>query len=153
AVALHPGADQVDTRPRHVVDAARLRGVPRLDAGDPGEELSAVAAAGPVAERPRLEQRDAPLRDAAREVPRRRGAGGPAGDHRDVDGAAAVERGQRLARRRLVEPAGAVLVQPVYACGRVATHPGSSVTPQSSRVRLCLKDLYQQDIVEMIERE
>jgi len=27
------------------------------------------------------------------------------------------------------------------------------VTPQSSRVRLCLKDLYQQDIVEMIERE
>ena len=27
------------------------------------------------------------------------------------------------------------------------------MTPQSSRVRLCLKDLYQQDIVEMIERE
>src|SRR5262249_54247472 len=36
---------------------------------------------------------------------------------------------------------------------RVAKHPGSSVTPQSSRRRLCLKDLYQQDIVEMIERE
>jgi len=35
----------------------------------------------------------------------------------------------------------------------VAKHPGSSVPPQSSRVRLCLKDLYQQDIVEMIERE
>jgi hypothetical protein len=40
-----------------------------------------------------------------------------------------------------------------YACPRVAKQPGPSVTPPSSHVRLCLKDLYQQDIVEMIERE
>src|SRR5262249_19554283 len=42
-VALDPRGDEVDTRARHVVDAARGLGVLGLDAGDPGEELAAVA--------------------------------------------------------------------------------------------------------------
>src|SRR5262249_49561399 len=92
-----------------------------LDAGDPGEELAAVAPARAVAEAPRLEQRDASLGEACGEVPRRRHAGESPADHRDVGGRIAIEPGERLAGRRLVDPAGAVPGEPL-ALGRAALH-------------------------------
>ena len=150
---------QVDARARRAVDAADVFGRLGLDAVDPVQHLAAIAPARALAEHPRLEQRHAEIRPALAQVPRGRDPGQPSADDGHVDAAAAREGRRRARRLALRHPDRAVLV------GSLVGHPGNLlmldvgtpggglVTLLGRRVHLCLKDLYAQDVVEMIERE
>src|SRR4030095_11642193 len=94
AIALDEIGDEIDTAPRHSVDAARAFGLVDVDPVDPVERLASVAPAGAVRQRARLEQDDAPVGKALTEMPRGRNTGESPADDCDVGDLSATQRRQ-----------------------------------------------------------